>query len=168
MSDQVSTAAPEVSPAPATGPADTGPAAEDGVISRTVEVAAPPAQLFALLADPARHSELDGSHTVRGPLGGGGKLYLGRRFTMRMHNVVPYLVPSTVVEFDTDRLIAWQHIAGHIWRWELTDLGGGRTRVTETWDPRPSPLRSVISRMAPANAQGIEATLRGLQNRFGA
>jgi uncharacterized protein YndB with AHSA1/START domain len=170
MSDQVSTAAPEVSAPPRTGAPqpDAGTDGVDGVIRRTVEIAAGPSEIFALLTDPARHPELDGSNTVVGPLGAGGKLYLGRKFTMRMKNILPYVIPNTVVEFETDRRIAWQHIAGHIWRWELTDLGDGRTRVTETWDPRPSPLRSVISRMRSANAAGIEATLRGLQERFGA
>lgn len=169
MSDQVSTAAPEVSPAPET-PAPETPAPETPVevVTRSAEVGASAHEIFALLADPARHAEIDGSHTVRGPLGAGGKLYLGRKFTMSMRNVVPYVIPNTVVEFEQDRLIAWRHIAGHIWRWELTDLGGGRTRVTETWDPRPSPLRRVVSRMGPANVTGIEATLRGLQERFGA
>lgn len=161
MPDQVSTASPDVSPAP-----DVSPDAAAGVVARSAEVAASPREIFALLADPARHPEIDGSNTVHGPLGAGGKLYLGRKFTMSMRNVVPYVVPNTVVEFEQDRLIAWRHIAGHVWRWELADLGGGRTRVTETWDPRPSPLRRVVSRMASVNARGIEATLRGLQDRF--
>ncbi len=34
-------------------------------VSRSVEVAAPAAELYALAADPRRHHELDGSGTVR-------------------------------------------------------------------------------------------------------
>lgn len=150
---------------------DPAPGPEDGVggvVSRSIEVAVAPAEIFALLTDPARHPELDGSGTVRGPLGTGGRLYLGRRFTMRMHNVLPYVVPSTVVEFENQRRLAWRHVAGHVWRWELTDLGSGRTLVTETFDPRPSPLRAAIARAGAGNAVGIEATLRRLQERFGA
>lgn len=41
---------------------DAGP----GRVSRSVEVAAPAAELFAIVADPRRHRELDGSGTVRG------------------------------------------------------------------------------------------------------
>ena len=72
-----------------------------------------------------------------------------------------------MVEFDAGRVIAWRHVAGHVWRWEFADLGAGRTRVTETFDPRPSPLRAAIARFGTSNAAGIEATLRQLQERFG-
>ncbi|MGO9253836.1 MAG: dimethyladenosine transferase, partial [Mycobacterium sp.] len=34
-------------------------------VSRSVEVAAPVEELYALAADPRRHRELDGSGTVR-------------------------------------------------------------------------------------------------------
>ena len=34
-------------------------------VSRSVEVAAPATELFEMAADPRRHSELDGSGTVR-------------------------------------------------------------------------------------------------------
>lgn len=34
-------------------------------VSRRVEVAAPAAELYAIVADPRRHHELDGSGTVR-------------------------------------------------------------------------------------------------------
>ncbi len=153
------------------GSADPGvtPGPDDGVegvVSRVAVVHATPAVLFALLSDARRHPELDGSGTVRGPLGSVGKLYLGRKFTMRMHNVVPYLVPSTVVDFDTDRLIAWRHAAGHVWRWQLAAGAPGTTVVTETFDPRPSPLRPLIARAGSGNGAGIEATLRRLQERF--
>ena len=35
-------------------------------VGRTVEVQAPAPELFAIVADPTRHHELDGSGTVRG------------------------------------------------------------------------------------------------------
>lgn len=138
----------------------------DGVVSRVAVVHTTPDVLFALLSDARRHPELDGSGTVRGPLGSVGKLYLGRKFTMRMHHVVPYVVPSTVVAYDTDRVIAWRHAVGHVWRWELAPGVPGTTVVTETFDPRPSPLRPLIARAGSGNAAGIEATLGRLQERF--
>ena len=48
--------------------------------------------------------------------------------------IVPYRVTSKVVEFDEDRVIAWCHIGGHRWRWELEPAGDSQTRVTETYD----------------------------------
>lgn len=39
-------------------------------VSRSVTVAAPPAAVFDLLADPRRHAEIDGSGTVKGRIRG--------------------------------------------------------------------------------------------------
>ncbi|HOT80379.1 MAG TPA: hypothetical protein PKY13_10350 [Microthrixaceae bacterium] len=51
---------------------------------------------------------------------------------------MPYTIGSTVVEFEQDRRIAWAHIGGHRWRYELTELepvdGDPRTEVVETFD----------------------------------
>ena len=47
-------------------------------------------------------------------------------------------IGSTVVEFEQDRRIAWAHIGGHRWRYELNELepvdGVPRTEVVETFD----------------------------------
>jgi len=139
----------------------------DGVVSRSAVVHTEPSEIFAFLADARRHRDLDGSGSVRGPFGGAGKLYLGRKLTMHMaQGWFHYPVPITITEFDTDRRIAWRHVAGHVWRWTLTPHGPGATLVTETFDPRPSPFRKPLSQVGSTNAVGIEATLRGLQERF--
>lgn len=45
-----------------------------------------------------------------------------------------------VVEFDEGRLIAWRPCEpgapppGHLWRWELTPIDEGTTRVVHTYD----------------------------------
>ncbi len=169
MSEQTAGTAANESPAPTTptgvlpGPDD----GVDGVVSRSAVVHTDPSEIFAFLADARRHRDLDGSGSVRGPFGGVGKLYLGRKLTMHMaQGWFHYPVPLTITEFDTDRRIAWRHVAGHVWRWTLTPQGPGATLVTETFDPRPSPLRGPLAQAGSANAVGIEATLRGLQERF--
>jgi len=106
-------------------------------------IPAGPAAIFALLADAARHPEIDGSGTVRqvkpdtthqlGP---------GSTFGMSMKMGVPYSMESTVIEFEDCRRIAWQSrppgfvgkfVAGRIWRYELEPVEGG-TLVRESWD----------------------------------
>jgi hypothetical protein len=72
------------------------------------------------------------------------------------------------VEFEDGRKIAWRHFAGHRWRWELHDLGDGRTEVTETFDWSTARFPRVIELLGfPArNREGIEATLDRLRGMF--
>ena len=119
------------------------------ILSRGVSVErfvkAPPEKVFAILADPARHREIDGSGTLRDAVGGSTRLSLGARFGMDMKAGAPYRMVNEVVEFEDDRRIAWQArpdkgwaamgIGGRIWRYELEPRDGG-TLVRETWDIR--------------------------------
>jgi hypothetical protein len=146
---------------------DTGPRK----VSRAAEVHAPPGEIFAIVADPRRHGELDGSGTVHATVSGPSRLSAGARFSVKMTWYgLPYQITSRVTEFTEDRVVEWQHPLGHRWRWELVPLGDGLTRVTETFD------YSVVSSLrargleiygAPSrNGKGIEATLRQLQERW--
>jgi uncharacterized protein YndB with AHSA1/START domain len=144
------------------------------VVSVTRVIPAPPEAIFELLADPARHREIDGSGTVRGPRGGpAGRLELGRRFAMSMKMGVPYAMESTVIEFDEPRLIAWQTTGpgrlgrlagGRIWRYQLEPVEGG-TRVTETWDvSREAPITRPLARTAAKKtAENMAATLERIE-----
>ncbi|HEV3498024.1 MAG TPA: SRPBCC family protein [Actinomycetes bacterium] len=97
-------------------------------------IAAPPETIFDVLADPAMHPVIDGTDSVRAPTEGGRpRLALGSEFGMRMRIVVPYRITNRVVEFEEGRRIAWTHIGGARWRYELQPVEGG-TRVTETYD----------------------------------
>ena len=136
-------------------------------MSRSVVVPAPPGQVFDLLADPRRHADIDGSGTVRGRVRGPDRLSAGARFGMRMRLVVPYVISSTVVEFEQDRRIAWRHLGHHVWRYELDPVEGG-TRVTETfdWAPARAPRLLELFRVPGRNARGIDGTLARLQRAF--
>jgi len=117
-------------------------------MSRDVEtverlIAAPAKEIFALLADASQHQAFDGSGTVREATEPAQALTLGTRFGMDMHAGLPYKMVNTVVEFEPDRLIAWQprlaypvlksFIGGRIWRYELEPNDAG-TVVKESWD----------------------------------
>ena len=138
-------------------------------VSRTVVVAAPADELFELLASPAAHAGFDGSGTVRGARTGPARLSPGARFGMRMHLLVPYAITNQVVEFEEGRRIAWRHLGGHVWRYELEPVVGG-TRVTETfdWAHALAPRALELARAPRRNAVAIERTLERLRTRYAA
>jgi len=96
-------------------------------------IAQPAERIFDLLADPAGHAKIDGSGSVRSEVSGPDRLELGSKFRMDMKLGIPYRMTSTVKEFEENSLIAWAHLGGHRWRYELQPVEGG-TRVTETFD----------------------------------
>lgn len=138
-------------------------------VTRRVTVDAPPAAIFALLADPHCHGELDGSGTVRDAVSGPHRVSRGDRFSLNMCQLgIPYRITSTVVECEEDRRLAWRHPLGHVWRWELAPGACGGTVVTETFDYATTwaaPMFELSGRPT-RNARGIEETLGGLRRRF--
>ena len=131
------------------------------VISRSIVVKAPAEQVFETLANPRRHPDFDGSGSVRGAVTGPERLSLGAKFGMDMRLFVPYRISSQVKEFDEGRRIAWAHIGGHRWRYELEPLPDGSTRVTETFDATTARSARALKLMDAynRNARAIEETL---------
>jgi len=135
-------------------------------VSRDIVVDAPPAAVFAVLADPREHGAFDGSGTVRSATTGPDRLSLGDRFGMSMRLGVPYSINNVVVEFEEDRRIAWRHLGHHRWRYELEPVGEGSTKVTETfdWSTARAPKVLELFGFPATNARGIEATLPRLKS----
>ena len=142
-------------------------------VCRSVDVAAPASELFAIVADPRRHHEVDGSGTVGDNIRAPERLEVGSRFStkMRMYGV-PYRMTCTVTAVTPDQLIEWRHPFGHRWRWEFHAISPTSTRVTETFDY--SDAGRVKNRLkyyeatgfAKRNATGIAATLQRLRDRY--
>jgi len=131
--------------------------------SRIVDASA--GDIFELLASPRQHALIDGSgHVSDVQPGTPERLSAGARFGMQMHWHLPYKILNEVVEFEEGRRIGWRHFGGHIWRYELAPVDEHRTRVTETFDARPSrgPLVLVLMRAARRNQRDIERTLERL------
>ena len=111
----------------------------------TVErlIRASPEVIFDILVDPSKHSLIDGSGMLQEANDAGAtRLALGVTFGMGMKMGVRYSTVNTVVEFEENRLIAWQtgpkgklepYVAGRIWRYEL-EPQGDHTLVRESWD----------------------------------
>ena len=115
-------------------------------------IGAPAATIFRVLADPMRHTELDGSGMLRGtvtmiPISGVGDV-----FTMKMYfsALGDYEMNNHVVEYEPDRRIGWEPEAGRghpaaaaaaserrwgqRWSYELVPDGPDATIVTEVYD----------------------------------
>ncbi|MGD9705601.1 MAG: SRPBCC family protein [Acidimicrobiia bacterium] len=140
----------------------------------TVEriIPAPASAIFALLADPARHHEIDGSGTVREAKNGSQQLRLGSKFGMSMKLGIPYSMVSEVVEFEQDRRIAWQTrppipllgklVGGRIWRYELDPVEGG-TRVRESWDITHEQFKALVRPARGKTNKAMAATLARIE-----
>ena len=93
---------------------------------------------------------------------------LGSKFGMSMKMGVSYSMASTVVEFEENRLIAWQtrptiapmrlFIGGRIWRYELVPQDGG-TLVRESWDIREEVLPLSVRPMRDKTVEAMTKTL---------
>jgi Polyketide cyclase / dehydrase and lipid transport len=121
-------------------------------ISATKVIDAPADAVFAVLADPNQHAELDGGGMVQGPEGDtptiGG---IGQVFTMNMRQdaLGDYRMVNTVTAFVPVARIGWGpsmdpscdaaknfegvDVSGHTYTWDLHE-SDGRTEVTETYD----------------------------------
>jgi uncharacterized protein YndB with AHSA1/START domain len=137
----------------------------------TVErvIPASPERIFALIADPNRHREIDGSGTLRDAKKVPGKLALGSKFGMAMKVGIPYSMESTVIEYVEGRRLAWQSrppgripgkiAGGRIWRYELEPVEGG-TLVKESWDISQEVVKAFVR---PARGKTIESMNRTLE-----
>lgn len=120
------------------------------VVTGTVD--APPEKVFAVLADPARHAEIDGSSMCAGcstgPITG-----VGQSFVMDMYRggLGKYQVRNEVTEFEPGKRFAWRTnletsspeieafrgditLGGTTWAYSLEPTGDGKTKVTHTYD----------------------------------
>ncbi len=111
---------------------------ETRVVSATRDIAAPPATVFELIADPRRQPDWDGNDNLVEVIGGDRIRVVGETFAMRTTKGKHR--DNLVVDFAEGRRIAWrpgnagEAPAGHEWRWEIEPLEDGGSRVTHTYD----------------------------------
>jgi uncharacterized protein YndB with AHSA1/START domain len=108
------------------------------VVSASREIAAPPERIFELIADPAQQPRWDGNDNLATAADGQRVRRSGDVFTMTL--TMGSVRENHVTEFEEGRRIAWtpaeqgRRPPGHLWRWELSPTGSGRTLVTCTYD----------------------------------
>ncbi len=131
-------------------------------------VDASPAEVFDFIARPENHAAISGDGTVREANSGPDRLSLDEKFGMKMKMGVPYRISSKVVEFEEGKTIAWRHVGRHRWRWEFQAVDGDKTKVTETFDMEPSPIKPIL-RLAgfPARHQSnVEQSVNNVAKHF--
>ncbi len=140
----------------------------------TVErvIAAPPERIFALVANPSRHQDIDGSGTVRDATDLPEQVALGATFGMNMSFGRSYTMVSTVIEYEPDRRIAWQsrpptgflrHLfGGRIWRYVLEPVEGG-TKVSESWDISQEKNKTIVRPYRYKTRSNMLATLERIE-----
>lgn len=118
--------------------------------TRTVD--ASPEQIFAVLAEPQKHLELDSSSMLCGLDSGSTLSGVGDEFVINMHNDIlgDYQIRNTVISFEQDRKIGWAPMlhpegayadklgemkpGGHTYTYELEPADAGQTTVTQVYD----------------------------------
>jgi Polyketide cyclase / dehydrase and lipid transport len=140
-------------------------------VRATIDV--PAAALFAVLADPRRHAEIDGSGMVQAAADSEPITATGQVFTMSMFraDLGEYRTDNHVLDFTDGRRIAWttaregQPPAGVRWVWALDPTDDDHTIVTHTYDWTDVTDPGVLARVTFPRVQAEElvATLHALE-----
>lgn len=139
---------------------------QDGVprvVTASRDVAAAPARIFELIADPSQQPRWDGNDNLSEASAGQRVRAVGDVFTMT--TTKGNVRENHVVEFVEGRLIAWtpaepgQEPPGHLWRWELEPLDAARTKVTHTYDWTQLSDDSRLARARATTAERLQASI---------
>lgn len=140
----------------------------DTRISVSATVDAPVERVFALLADPDRHPDIDGSGTVRASHTHLAITEAGDVFVMEMNHPTRghYRVENHVVRYESDRALAWAPAAvgakpsGHIWGWELESDSDDRTVVRHYHDWADVTDPDLLARVREVTPEQMQETIR--------
>jgi uncharacterized protein YndB with AHSA1/START domain len=133
----------------------------DETVSATTIINAPAEAIFAVLADPVKHTAIDGTGWIREPLDSQPLAAAGQVFRMAMYHANHpdgnYQMANRVQVFDPPRAISWEpgqeagdgslRFGGWIWRYDLAPAGPSGTKVTlcYDWSAVPDFLREHIA-----------------------
>lgn len=141
---------------------------DERVVSAERVVAATPATIFDLIADPAQQPSWDGNDNLASAAAGQRVRAVGDVFVMT--NVGDRVRENRIVEFEEGRRIAWlpapvgEPAPGHLWRWELTPVNGGTlVRHTYDWTGLNDPTR--VERAKSFTAAALQSSVDRLAAR---
>ncbi len=166
------------------GPATRRTGMEPERVTVTTTIDAVAEAVFAVLADPAAHADIDGTGWVRASLDGARITHAGQVFRMAMHHPnhpdKDYTIANLVEVFDAPRAIAWKpgtetpgtgelRFGGWTWRYDLEATGRSLTNVTLTydWSAVPADVREYLQfpPFAPDHLDNSVQHLAGLAAR---
>ena len=133
------------------------------IVSASREIAAEPAEIFELIADPVQQPQWDGNDNLAEAADGQRIRRTGDVFVMTTTS--GSVRENHVVEFEEGRRVAWTPAdpgrtpAGHLWRWELHPVDGSRTRVTHTYDWSRLTDEKRLPRARATTAEKLQASL---------
>ena len=149
-------------------------------VTASTTIDAAPEAVFAVLADPSTHADIDGTGWVRQSLGGGRITGAGQVFRMAMyhenHPDRDYTIANRVEVFDEPWAIACQpgqespetgelSFGGWTWRYDLEPTRPSRTTVTLTydWSAVPPEVREYL-RFPPFGQDHLDNSLQHLSD----
>jgi uncharacterized protein YndB with AHSA1/START domain len=118
-------------------------------VSATTTISASAETVFAVLTDPSQHAAVDGTGRVRDSVDGQRLTGSGQIFRVAMyhenHPDGSYEMCNLVLAFEPPRVISWKpgymsqetgelEFGGWTWRYDLTQLGPGETKVILSYD----------------------------------
>jgi hypothetical protein len=132
----------------------------DDSVSATTMIDAAADVIFGVLADPAKHAEIDGTGWVREHLDSQPLTAAGQVFQVAMyhpnHPDGDYQMANRVQVFDPPSAISWEPgyynddgslgFGGWSWRYDLAPAGPDKTTVTLTydWSAVPDSIREYL------------------------
>ena len=134
-------------------------------VSRLVD--APAERVFALLADPDRHPDLDASGMVRASRTHLAITEIGEVFVMDMYveQMGEYTTENHVVVYEEDRAIGWapaspgERPTGQTFVWRLEEADADATVVTQTLDWSAVENPDLLAMMPVIDRAGLAASL---------
>jgi uncharacterized protein YndB with AHSA1/START domain len=143
---------------------------EPRVVRATGVIGAPAADVFEEIADPSRQPAWDGNDNLDHAEAGQRVTAVGDVFVMI--NAKGSERHNHVVEFEEGRRIAWRPAEpgkkppGHLWRWELRPIDGGRTEIVHTYDWTDLEDPNRLPRARATTAERLQASIDRLAARF--
>lgn len=139
---------------------------ENRIVTAERKISIPAAEIFKLIADPARQPQWDGNNNLAHADQGQRIDRVGQVFNMELTN--GQRRENHVVEFEEGRLIAWKPAvvgkepAGHLWRWELEASDDVNTLVRHTYDWTDLTDESRIERARAVTETSLAASVAKL------
>ena len=145
----------------------------ESVVTVEREIAAPPAEVWAMVSDLPRMGEWSPEATGAKWVKGADGPAVGARFRGRNRNGIRrWSTSGKVVECEPGKAFAFDIVVGPLsvarWSYRIEPTATG-CRVTEQWDDKRSPLMPTIGRLASGvgdrashNRQSMEQTLANL------